>query len=100
MPAPPEAWHLDKRVPIALILTVAIQTGAMVWWAASISARVEMHERQIASLQSAEIAAAAETRRISETLARLDERLAQQTAVLLRLERHFYAQPPRRDNAQ
>jgi hypothetical protein len=37
----PAAWHLDKRVPIALIATLAIQTAGMVWWAASITGRVD-----------------------------------------------------------
>lgn len=35
------AWHLDKRVPIALIVSLAIQTAGMVWWAASITGRVD-----------------------------------------------------------
>lgn len=39
-------WHLDKRVPLALILTIALQTGAMLWWAASLSERVNNLERQ------------------------------------------------------
>lgn len=39
-------WHLDKRVPLALILTIVLQTGAMLWWAASLSERVNNLERQ------------------------------------------------------
>jgi hypothetical protein len=39
-------WHLDKKVPIALIATLAVQTVVVVWWAASLSARVESLERQ------------------------------------------------------
>jgi hypothetical protein len=38
-------WHLDKKVPIALIATIAIQTGAFIWWAASLSERVNTLER-------------------------------------------------------
>ena len=90
-----EPWHLDKRVPLALILTVALQTAGMVWWAASISARVETHDRQIAALVQNERVALAEARRISEMLARLDERMSQQTLVLQRIERHFYSPPSR-----
>ena len=40
-------WHLDRRVPIALILTIAIQTGSGIWWAAGVNARVEQLERQV-----------------------------------------------------
>jgi hypothetical protein len=31
-----EPWHLDKRIPIALIVTIALQTAMAVWWAAAI----------------------------------------------------------------
>jgi len=37
-------WHLDKRVPVALILTIIIQTVGAVWWAASLSSRVDILE--------------------------------------------------------
>lgn len=40
------AWHLDKKVPIALIAAIAIQTGSMVWWAASASERLNVLERR------------------------------------------------------
>lgn len=38
-------WHLDKKVPIALIFAMAVQTGTFVWWAASLSERVNYLER-------------------------------------------------------
>jgi len=41
-------WHLDKRVPIALIVTISLQTAAVIWWASSLSARVDHLERQMA----------------------------------------------------
>lgn len=41
-------WHLDKRVPIALIVTIAIQTGSIVWWAATVTARLERLEEKTA----------------------------------------------------
>jgi len=36
----PEPWHLDKKVPIALIATIFAQTIAMVWWASGVDHRV------------------------------------------------------------
>lgn len=33
-------WHLDKKVPIALIIAILVQTGTGVWWASSINSRV------------------------------------------------------------
>jgi hypothetical protein len=80
-------WHLDKRVPISLIAALAVQTAGIVWWASSLSARVDQAHEAIASLRTSEAARAVEDRRISEALARLDERLRAQTEILQRLER-------------
>lgn len=40
-------WHLDKRVPIALIVTLIIQTGGAIWWASSIASRVSSLEERV-----------------------------------------------------
>ena len=40
-------WHLDKRIPVALIMALLIQAGAGLWWAASINARVDVLERAL-----------------------------------------------------
>jgi len=42
-------WHFDKRVPLALIFAILVQTGAALWWAAGVNARVEQLERQVIS---------------------------------------------------
>jgi hypothetical protein len=39
-------WHLDKRVPLALIVTIALQTGVFIWWASSLTERVNTLERE------------------------------------------------------
>jgi len=31
-------FHLDKRVNVALVMTMLVQTASIVWWAATISA--------------------------------------------------------------
>jgi hypothetical protein len=47
-------WSVDKRVPIALILTfvgtMIIQSGAVVWWASSISSRVNTLETRVETM--------------------------------------------------
>jgi len=40
-------WHLDKKVPLALIVTIIAQTMAIVWWAATASARLDQLERHV-----------------------------------------------------
>lgn len=64
-------WHLDKRVPIALIVTIVMQTAAMGIWVGSIQARVEANERAI--MDSSDTA----------------ERLARIEAILERVERQL-----------
>jgi len=47
-------WHLDKRVPVALIIVIFIQTVSIVWWAATLSARVGYLEDANTSRQTYE----------------------------------------------
>lgn len=44
-----EQWHLDKRVPIALIFAIMVQSASAIWWAAGISERMAQIERRQAS---------------------------------------------------
>lgn len=45
-------WHLDKKVPIAMILTIILQTGTFVWFAARLDHRVEALEKSEARATS------------------------------------------------
>lgn len=38
-------WHLDKRVPIALIMALVLQTTSIIWWAANLDNRVAQNEK-------------------------------------------------------
>jgi hypothetical protein len=42
-----EHWHLDKKVPLALIMTMFIQTAGIMWWAATTTERLSAVERRI-----------------------------------------------------
>lgn len=33
-------WQIDRKVPLALVITLLIQTGGAVWWASSMNARL------------------------------------------------------------
>lgn len=44
-------WHLDKRVPIALIVTIIIQTAGLFVWVGGIQERVARNERDILESQ-------------------------------------------------
>jgi TolA-binding protein len=47
-----QGWHLDKRVPIAIITAIAVQTFGIVWWAATLSARVDVNTRDFDRVSS------------------------------------------------
>jgi hypothetical protein len=50
------SWHLDRKVPIAMVVAILMQTGGMIWWGAKADARIETLERK------AELAAPQDTR--------------------------------------
>jgi hypothetical protein len=50
-PAPDNTWHLDRRVPIALIGAVVLQTLGVAWWAAGVTFRLDDHERRVVVLE-------------------------------------------------
>lgn len=47
-PRPRENWHLDKRVPIALIAALAIHAGVGIWYAAKFDSRLTTVEQFVA----------------------------------------------------
>ena len=50
------ARHLDRRVPIALILALLAQTGSFIWWASGINQRVSaLEEKQTLATASAPV---------------------------------------------
>lgn len=42
-------WHVDKRVPLAVLLVLAVQTGGIFWWAGATNERMASMERVIAA---------------------------------------------------
>lgn len=78
-------WHLDKRVPIALILAIFAQTGGAVWWAASQSAALEGLQARVIRLESQNDKRDAQMSAISERLARLEATADNQLRTLERI---------------
>lgn len=71
-------WHLDKRVPLALIVTIVLQTVVWGYWAGVTSNSIETLQDQVRVLSSyQERLARVETRvdNANDTLTRIDARL-------------------------
>jgi TolA-binding protein len=47
-----ESWHLDKRVPIALIFTLLMQFSAGVWFMSSLAKDVRSNSNSIVRLDT------------------------------------------------
>ena len=74
----PAAWHLDKRIPIALILAVLGQGAVGIWWMAGLSSRVSHLETSVPALAASDAETARDVRSIGLQIARLEERVAAQ----------------------
>lgn len=55
MPTTPTAehWHLDKKVPITMILVLLVQLASGLWFAARMVQRDEDQERRLNSIEQA-----------------------------------------------
>jgi len=42
-----QQWHLDKRVPVAIIFAILLQSMGGVWWASSLNERTAQIERRL-----------------------------------------------------
>lgn len=73
-------WHLDKKVPLALIGVLLLQTFGIGWWSSDVSARTTQAEKSIAQLQEFQMESVA-------VLSRLDERTGKLNETLNRLEK-------------
>ena len=71
-----ESWHLDRRVPIALILALFAQAIVMVWQGGRFYAEFEDHDRRIVRLELSDEAQTRTLIAIRETVIRIDERIA------------------------
>ncbi|WOF73360.1 hypothetical protein QMT40_000990 [Parvibaculaceae bacterium PLY_AMNH_Bact1] len=71
----PGRWHLDKRVPIALIVAILIQTAGALTWAGAASERINHLEREVISDDD-----------MGERTARLEVQAAYMRAALTRIE--------------
>lgn len=74
-----QAWHIGKEVPLAMIFAIALQTFAAVWWAATITGRVDQQQRDIDSLMDT-------NRDRNVAIARMEERLNEVYRTTSRLE--------------
>lgn len=69
-----ENWHLDKKVPLSIILTIFVQTIGLVWWAVQLDSRVNAMENKYAAQDIIIETVKNSQNQISIGLARIEER--------------------------
>lgn len=69
-------WHLDKRVPISLIVLILSQSALATWWAADMTQRMEQIERRQEAAGERSEAADRTIARQSQEIAVLSEAVA------------------------
>jgi len=45
-----ESWHVGKEIPLAMLFAIFLQTAGAIWWAATMSAKLDDLSYQVASL--------------------------------------------------
>ena len=70
-----ENWHLSKSVPISFILAIICQTGALVWFVASMSNGIENNAKDILRHDTRIQSLEAVVQDQAVTMARIDENI-------------------------
>lgn len=80
-------FHIDKRIPVALIFAIGVQTAAGVWWAASISAAQEQAVIDAARLETRVTRIEGLRDDLSARVIRIEEKVSGQNDTLQRILR-------------
>ena len=75
-----EPWHLDRRVPVVIIVAMVLQVGAFGFWVGNIANQVQMHEtwiRERTSLDARMAVLEQQVKDIKEILYRIEGRVTQ-----------------------
>lgn len=82
-----EAWHLDKKVPIALIVVLIAQFLGGLWFMARLDSRVEEQAARIAKTEAQINTIDREARDFGTRIARIEEKTSSMLTILQRIER-------------
>ena len=74
-------WHLDKKVPIGLIVALLVHLAGSVWFASAMVSENRDTTRRVGALEQAR-----STERVSERLAVVESQTADTKAATLRIE--------------
>jgi len=73
----PNLWHIEKKVPVAIVLSMVLQGAGLIWWANGITKDSQEHSRRLAQL---------EAQRAEQRLTVLESQMIDSRGSLLRIE--------------
>jgi low affinity Fe/Cu permease len=89
MPPKPadESWHLDKKVPVAIIVVLIGQFLLGLWFIAKLDSKVEEQAARLAKTEAQVLTIDREAREFGNRIARIEEKTSSMLTILQRLER-------------
>ena len=82
-------WSIDRRIPLALIVTLLVQFSGFIWWFSSVESRLTMKEQRLARVEQRLDDDQRAIATIGERLARIEERSNAQIDLLKRIEQRL-----------
>jgi hypothetical protein len=80
---------IDRRVPIAFLAAMLLQAAVAVWWTADQAALLRYHEQRLNVMDARSGTDARQQNEMLVRLARIEERIAAQTALLADIRNQF-----------
>lgn len=88
-------WHLDKRVPITLIVMLLVQTAGIVWFASAMNSKIEQNATRVTRLEILDTSKREIIQNNSTSIAVINENLKYIGASLNRIEQAIEKQDER-----
>ena len=82
-----EGWHLNKSVPVAIILTILGQFLIGLWFIAKLDSKVEEQALRLAKTEAQISTIDREARDFGTRIVRIEEKTSSMLAILQRVER-------------
>ena len=81
-----DAWHLDKKITIGIILSICANSGSFIWYGAKLDSQVESTKQDVAELKMWKDKQDDDRERINGSLSAVNQKLTDQADVLRRIE--------------
>lgn len=86
-------WHVDRKVPIALLIGIVAQTFALGWWASGVEYRVDTVQKADTATQIKLVSIEARQLDAEKLGVRIDEQLKAMRETMTRIESSLKPKP-------